>query len=94
MTIQWSPEALDDLEAALSYLVERNPEAAQKLATGVLALIERLAEGGLDGPEHVLSDGQRVRGWPHPPFRVYDQRTVNDLIVLRVYHQRRQPITR
>lgn len=94
MTIRWSPEALGDLDAALGYLVERNPRAAEKLATGILALIERLAEGGLDGPEHILRDGQRVRGWPHPPFRVYYQRTTDELLVLRIYHQRREPITR
>ncbi len=94
MSIRWSPEALADLEAALDYLVARNPGAAEKVASGILALIERLAEGSVDGPEHVLRDGQRVRGWPYPPFRVYYQRTVDGLVGLRVYHQRRVPITR
>lgn len=94
MSILWSPEALADVEAALDYLVARNARAAASLATGLLALVERLAEGSLEGPEQVLGDGQRVRGWPFPPFRVYYQRTAGQLLVVRVYHQRRAPITR
>jgi plasmid stabilization system protein ParE len=59
LSIRWSPEALADLEAALDYLAERNPRAAEKLATGILALVERLAREALDGPEHVLEGGHR-----------------------------------
>jgi plasmid stabilization system protein ParE len=94
LSILWSPEALADVEAALEYLVARNPHAAEALALGVVTLVERLAEGGLDGPVHVLPNGARVHGWPYPPFRLYYQRTPDGLLVVRVYHQRRQPITR
>ncbi len=92
MSIVWSPEAVEDVEAAIEYLIARNPQAAERLAGGIVVLIERLAEGGLDGPEHVLKNGERVRGWPYPPFRVFYQRKVGDLLVVRVYHQRREPI--
>lgn len=94
MKIVWSPEALADLEAAVDYLAQRNPRAAVKLAQGIVDLVEQLAEGSPEGPEHVLRDGQRVRGWPHPPFRLYYQRNGEEFLVLRVYHQRRAPITR
>lgn len=94
MSIIWSPEALADVEAALDYLVERNPPAAENIATGIVSLIERLATEPLEGPEHVLQSGDRVRGWPYPPFRVYYQRTSDGLLVVRVYHQRRDPIAR
>lgn len=94
MNIIWSPEALADVEAALDYLVEQSPPGAEKLAAGLLSLIERLATERLEGPEHVLRDGERVRGWPYPPFRIYYQSTAEALLVVRVYHQRREPITR
>ena len=71
MNIIWSPEALEDIEVAVDYLAERSPAAAERLATGILALVERLAIEPLEGPEHVLGDGERVRGWrsPHSPIR-------------------------
>ena len=92
MKIVWSPEAGDDLETAVQYLAERNAAAASRVAMGILGLIERLAVEPIDGPEHALTSGQRVRGWPYPPFRVYYQRKDEVLIVLRIYHQRRLPI--
>ena len=94
MSIVWSPEALADLEDAVDYLAERSAPAAEKLVTGIVALVERLAADELDGPEHVLGNGERVRGWPFPPFRIYYQRTTQALFVVRVYHGRREPIAR
>ena len=94
MSIVWSPEALADVGAAVDYLAERNALAAERLATGIVTLVARLATEPLEGPEHVLSNGERVRGWAYPPFRVYYQRTSDGLLVVRVYHQRRAPIAR
>jgi plasmid stabilization system protein ParE len=94
LSILWSPEALADVEAALDYLGERSPPAAERLAIGIVSLIESLATEPLEGPEHVLQNGDRVRGWPYPPFRIYYQRTAEGLLVVRVYHQRRAPIAR
>jgi plasmid stabilization system protein ParE len=94
LNVIWSPEALGDVGAALDYLVERSPPAAEKLAAGILSLVERVATERLEGPEHVLGNGERVRGWPYPPFRIYYQRTPEALLVVRVYHQRREPHAR
>ena len=94
MKIVWSPEAGDDLETAVQYLAERNAAAAARMAIDILGLIERLAVEPIDGPEHVLTSGERVRGWPYPPFRVYYERRDEGLVVLRIYHQRRLPIAR
>lgn len=94
MNIIWSPEALEDLGAALDYLAERSAPAAETLLLGIVALIERLATEPHEGPEHVLGNGARVRGWPYPPFRLYYQRTADAFLVVRLYHQRREPITR
>lgn len=42
----------------------------------------------------MLRDGARVHGWPYPPFRVYYQRGADAFVIVRVYHQRREPMTR
>jgi plasmid stabilization system protein ParE len=94
LRVIWSPEAADDLEAAIEYLAARNGHAAARLAHGILALVEQLAEAPLEGPEHTLTTGEKVRGWPYPPFRVYYQRGEEAFLVLRIYHQRREPIVR
>ena len=94
MNVIWSPEALADLEVAVDYLAERSLPAAERLATGIVALVERLALEPLEGAEHLLGNGERVRGWLFPPFRVYYQRRPDALVVVRVYHQRREPIAR
>jgi toxin ParE1/3/4 len=92
--IVWAPEAASDLEAAVLYLAERNPTAARKLAERILALIERLESEPIEGPEHELTSGEIVRGWPYPPFRIYYRRTAEALQILRIYHQRQAPIVR
>ena len=94
MRIVWAPEAADDLDAAVGYLAERNAGAASKLAESVVALVEWLASTPVDGPAHRLRTGEIVRGWPHPPLRIYYQRAEDTLRIVRVYHQRREPITR
>ena len=93
MRIVWAPEAADDLETAVAYLAQRNPAGAHKLALAVFELVERLADEPLDGPEHILRNGERVRGWPLPPFRLYYQRQSAAFRVVRLYHQKREPIT-
>lgn len=92
--IVWSTEAVADLESAADYLLERNPVAARALTLAVLAVIERLAAEPIDGPAHVLRNGNVVRGWPVTPFRIYYERVDDTLRVVRVYHQRRDPIAR
>ena len=94
MSIVWAPEAIEDLEAALDYLRERNRETSVNLARAVVALVERLAREPIEGPVHRLRDGQTVRGWPLPPFRIYYVRSGGELRVARVYHQKRAPIAR
>jgi len=43
LKIIWSPEAADDFESAVTYLVGVNPAAARRLVASVLGLIEWLA---------------------------------------------------
>ena len=73
MNIIWSPRALADIEEAVDYLVERRAPAAEKLATGVVALVERLAAEELDGPMHfglvVVGAAALITNDEGPPLR-------------------------
>ena len=89
MTIEFSKEAEADLVEAIRSVVERNSRAAAKLAARVLAIVEKLGAGTLEGPELQLSTGERVRSWPVPPFRIYYKRQQDPLLILRVYHHAR-----
>ncbi len=92
MTVHFAPEAEDDFAAVIGYLAERNPSAAAELGQRILATIDRLAAGNLEGTEQVLSTGEVVRSWPVPPVRIYYQRHGDAFWVLRIYHQARIPI--
>ena len=74
MRIVYAPKARADLQTCVEYIAKDNPLAAARLADRVFALVDRLAAGSFDGPEHRLYNGQLVRSWPVPPVRVYYQR--------------------
>jgi addiction module RelE/StbE family toxin len=42
--IRWTTEAADQFEAAVNYIQQDNPDAAQKIAQMVIDRIEQLAE--------------------------------------------------
>jgi len=46
-----------------------------------------------DGPVPRLRSGALVRSWAVAPFRIYYQRQPDELLIVRVYHQARRPIT-
>ena len=94
MKIEYTLEARNDLEDTFERIVVDNPLAAARLEERLLSLIERLAAREFEGPEIELTTGERVRSWPVPPLRVYYRREPERLLVLRVYHQARQPITK
>ena len=94
MKILFAPEAEQDLDTAVDFLVGRNPPAAVQLVDGIRLLVSQLAEGEFDGPVQILRSGETVRSWPLPPFRLYYQRTDEVLLVVRIYHQARRLIAR
>lgn len=95
MSVLYSPEALDDLRNALTYLGARNPEAAARLQKSVERLVAQLEARQFDGRAVRLRSGKVVRSWPLPPWRLYDQRPADDVLwIVRFYHQRRAPLTR
>ena len=94
MKVTYTEEAIADIVDAITFLNERNPTAAADLDADILRCVERLAGGEFDGPLSRLRSGALVRSWAVPPFRIYYQRHPDELLIVRVYHQARRPITR
>ena len=94
MKATYTEEAIADIVEAITYLNERNPTAAANLDAEIVGCIDRLAAQEFDGPISRLRSGSVVRSWAVPPFRIYYQRHSDELLIVRVYHQTRQPITR
>jgi len=90
VTILFAPEAEADFRALIEYLQSRNPVAAAALADRIFAVIDQLAAGDFEGPEHTLRTGDRVRSLPVPPVRLY-YRHPTSLWIARIYHQSRAP---
>ena len=93
MKVTYTEEAVADIVQAISYLNERNPTAAANLDAEITQCIQRLAAQEFDGPVSRLRSGAVVRSWAVPPFRVYYERHPGELLIVRVYHQTRRPIT-
>ena len=93
MKVTYTEEAVADIVQAITYLNERNPTAAAKLDAEIARCIDRLADQDFEGPASRLRSGAVVRSWGVPPFRIYYQRHPDELLILRVYHQKRRPIT-
>jgi plasmid stabilization system protein ParE len=87
-------EAVADIVEAITYLNERNPTAAAKLDADIARCIERLADRDFEGPVSRLRSGVLCAVGAMPPFRIYYQRHAEELLIVRVYHQSRRPITR
>jgi plasmid stabilization system protein ParE len=94
LKVTYTEEAIADIVEAITYLNERNPTAAAKLDAEIARCVERLADREFEGPESRLRSGAVVRSWSVPPFRIYYRRHPDELLILRVYHQKRQTITR
>jgi plasmid stabilization system protein ParE len=90
--VLFAPEAEADLEELLDYIAERNPRAAAALGQRIVEIVESLASLELEGPEQRLLSGELVKSWPVPPVRIYYQRAVGVLQIIRIYHQSRRPI--
>jgi plasmid stabilization system protein ParE len=94
LKVTYTEEAVADIVEAITYLNERNPTAAANLDAEIARCVERLADREFDGPVSRLRSGAAVRSWDVPPFRIYYHRNSDELLILRVYHRKRRPITR
>jgi plasmid stabilization system protein ParE len=94
LKVIYSPQAIDDLQTYIRYVAARNPNAAAQVAQRILAVVDQLATGTFDGPEHQLRSGELVRSWPAYPLRIYYRRTGDAVSIVRIYHQARRPIVK
>ena len=94
MKVTYTEEAIADIVEAITYINERNPTAAAKLEAEIARCIDRLEDREFEGPASRLRSGAVVRSWGVTPFRIYYQRHPDELLIVRVYHQARRPITR
>jgi plasmid stabilization system protein ParE len=94
LKVSYTEEAIADIVEAITYLNERSRTAAADLDLQISQCVERLADLEFDGPVSRLRSGAVVRSWAVPPFRIYYQRHVDELLIVRVYHQARRPLTR
>ena len=81
-----------DLDDILRFIAQDNPRAAAAELARIHRAIERLVAGEVSGPEVRFRNGQRMRRWPVPPYRIYYWRTRNQTTILRVYYGSRRPI--
>lgn len=89
--VLWAGPALRELEEALDYIAQDNPEAAEQLGRKLHAAVGRLAEfpdSGRVVPE--LGDPQ-LREVVHGPFRVIYESGKGMVRVLAVVRAERQP---
>ncbi len=94
MKVSYTEDAIADIVDAIEYVKEHSPKAAANLDHAISDCVARLADGRFDGPTSTLRSGSIVQSWPIPPFRVYYQRHPDELLIVRMYHQARRPLTR
>lgn len=94
MKITYTEEAIADIVEAITYLNERDPAAAAKLDAEIARRVERLADREFEGAGFASSLGCRRAQLERAAFRIYYQRHPDELLIVRVYHQARRPITR
>ena len=93
MSFRLTTDAVEDLAHIYAFLVEeRSVEVAEKVEQRLFDLFDALAAASFDGPASTLPTGDTVRSWPSPPYRVYYYRSDEELVVVRVYDQRREPM--
>jgi plasmid stabilization system protein ParE len=91
-SIRWSRLADLDLQSAYTYLEERNPSAAQRLAAEILEALEHIQahpEAGAVAPD-LLPRG-RYRHWICGRYRIIFRTEDGRILILRIWDSRRNP---
>ncbi|MBI1737170.1 MAG: type II toxin-antitoxin system RelE/ParE family toxin [Candidatus Rokubacteria bacterium] len=94
MTVEFSPQARDDLRRAYEYVAKDNADAADRLLARIVRIVGMLASGRVRGREVTLRDGRRVRAWSIPPYRLYYRARADVFEIVRIHHQARFSIER
>lgn len=90
MNIQWSPEAIEDLNSLRAFIAQDNLSAAQTVALHILQNIEQLLSDNpyMGRPGRV--PGTRELVIPRTPFIVPYRLRRDTIQILRVYHGARR----
>lgn len=94
MNVIITADAEEDLADIHTFIAPGSPTVAEQVLDRLVATFQLLADGALRGPEVRFKNGQRVRRWSVPPYRIYYRRTTTQTVIIRVYHQARRPIER
>ena len=89
MNVEWLPSAVTTLGSQLSYIAERNPQAAVDMGDAIEAAVSRLA----DFPESARQGrvpGTRELVVPATPFIVVYRIEAASVVILRVLHGARR----
>jgi plasmid stabilization system protein ParE len=90
--VRWSRLADLDLQAAYTYLEERNPDAAQRWAATIVKALEHLQEYPESGAVATdLSPKGRFRHWVCGHHRIIYRADKDWIWVLRIWDSRRNP---
>lgn len=89
MTIVWSPRAIAHLAGLRAYIAQEDPGAAGRVATTILAAVERLAElPNIGRPGRVA--GTRELVVPRTPLVIPYRLRAGRLEIIAVFHGRRR----
>jgi plasmid stabilization system protein ParE len=84
MPVVFSPEAIADLSAIRTYIGERNPDAASRIAVQIVAACDRLEYLPERGrPGLVVGTREITTVWPY--VIVYDI-SPNSVEIIRIWH--------
>ncbi len=90
--LRWHDDAVQDLEAAHGYLLERSPPAARRFAQSVLDAVESLSTFPEMGPiARDLRPHGRYRSWVCSHYRLIYRVDAEVVWLLRVWDTRRNP---
>lgn len=94
MRVEWTEQALADLDGAFAYIDDRNPDAARRFFRGLFTAVKALASFPEMGPlVYDLDPPGHYRQLARGHHRVF-YRVENDVVlVLRVWDVRRDPST-
>ena len=87
--VQWHPQAIADVKAAISYGQTRWPAQSEALARHVIDAVAQLEMFPTSGRTGAAQDTRELMLSPYPLTVVYE--VYNEaVVVLRVYHQRQK----
>ncbi|HWK94292.1 MAG TPA: type II toxin-antitoxin system RelE/ParE family toxin [Pseudolabrys sp.] len=93
MKVRFSPSATDDIIQIADYLIERRPAAARAVETAIRNSIGLLAEFPGSGRGMIERPGVRIMPIVRYPYLIYYEIGQNELVVLRILHGARAPLS-